>query len=104
MKHQKTSNFIEAKSNRESRGTFLGTVRLLTPYLWPADRADLKLRVVLAILLMIVSKFVTIAIPYAFKWTTNALVSGQATRQSAPAQRPEGRRRADLPLRRVARI
>jgi ATP-binding cassette subfamily B protein len=27
---------------------------------------------------MIASKFVTIAIPYAFKWTTNALVSGEA--------------------------
>ena len=78
MKHQKSANFIEAKSNREARGTFLGTVRLLTPYLWPADRADLKLRVVLAVILMIVSKFVTIAIPYAFKWTTNALVSGEA--------------------------
>jgi ATP-binding cassette subfamily B protein len=77
MKHQKTSNFVATKSSWESRGTFLGTVRLLTPYLWPADRADLKLRVVLAILLMVASKFVTIAIPYAFKWTTNALVSGE---------------------------
>jgi ABC-type transport system involved in Fe-S cluster assembly fused permease/ATPase subunit len=78
MKHQKTTNFVAARSSLKSRGTFLGTVRLLVPYLWPADRADLKLRVVLAIVLMIASKFVTIAIPYAFKWTTNALVSGEA--------------------------
>ena len=67
MKHQKTSNFIAARSSGPSRGTFLGTVRLLTPYIWPTDRADLKLRVVLAIVLMVASKFVTIATPYAFK-------------------------------------
>ena len=59
--------------NFDERGTFLGTVRLLTPYIWPADRADLKLRVLLAILAMVVSKFVTIAIPYAFKYATDAL-------------------------------
>jgi len=33
-------NFIEAKSNREAR--HLSGRRLLTPYLWPADRADLN--------------------------------------------------------------
>ncbi len=59
--------------NFDERGTFLGTVRLLTPYIWPNDRADLKLRVLLAILAMVVSKFVTIAIPYAFKYATDAL-------------------------------
>ena len=60
--------------NFNERGTFLGTVRLLAPYIWPADRADLKLRVALAILAMVVSKLVTIAIPYAFKYATDALV------------------------------
>jgi ATP-binding cassette subfamily B protein len=59
--------------NFEERGTFLGTVRLLTPYIWPSDRADLKLRVALAILAMVVSKFVTIAIPYALKYATDVL-------------------------------
>ena len=58
----------------EGQGTFLGTVRLLSPYIWPADRADLKLRVALAVALMIASKFITIAIPYAFKYATDALV------------------------------
>jgi ATP-binding cassette subfamily B protein len=57
----------------EARGTFLGTVRLLIPYIWPSDRADLKLRVALAIILMVASKLVTIATPYAFKYATDAL-------------------------------
>ena len=62
-----------ARRPLESQGTFLGTVRLLAPYIWPADRADLKGRVLLAIVLMIASKFVTIAVPYAFKYATDAL-------------------------------
>jgi ATP-binding cassette, subfamily B, heavy metal transporter len=53
--------------------TLAGAARLLWPYVWPADRADLRLRVVLAIVLMVVSKFVTIAIPYSFKWVTDTL-------------------------------
>ena len=73
MAEEKSSNAQRSRSNLETQGTFLGTVRLLTPYIWPADRADLKLRVVLAIVLMIASKFVTIAIPYAFKYATDAL-------------------------------
>ncbi len=47
--------------------------RLLVPYVWPTDRADLRLRVALAIALMVVSKLVTVAIPYSFKWVTDAL-------------------------------
>jgi ATP-binding cassette subfamily B protein len=66
--------------NFNERGTFLGTVRLLIPYIWPADRADLKLRVALAILAMVVSKLVTIAIPYAFKYATDALVGAPDVR------------------------
>ena len=48
-------------------------VNLLWPYIWPSDRRDLKLRVLLAVALMAASKFVTISIPYAFKWATDAL-------------------------------
>ncbi len=51
----------------------MSTVRLLWPYIWPADRLDLKLRVGLAIVLMLLSKFITIAIPYSFKWVTDSL-------------------------------
>ena len=65
-------------SKLESEGAFLGTVRLLTPYIWPSDRADLKLRVIAAIGLMIASKFVTVAIPYAFKYATDALTHDRA--------------------------
>src|SRR5580700_1746010 len=75
MKHQKSSSFVAARFGREDRGTFIGTVRLLLPYIWPADRADLRLRVLLAIVLMVASKLFTIATPYAFKWVTDALTT-----------------------------
>jgi ABC-type transport system involved in Fe-S cluster assembly fused permease/ATPase subunit len=57
----------------EGHGTLLGTVRLLTPYIWPSDRNDLKLRVGMAVALMIAAKVVTVMMPYSFKYATDAL-------------------------------
>jgi ATP-binding cassette, subfamily B, heavy metal transporter len=45
----------------------------LWPYMWPADRMDLKMRVVWATVFLIISKFVLILVPYFFKWATDAL-------------------------------
>jgi ATP-binding cassette, subfamily B, heavy metal transporter len=49
------------------------TIRHLWPYIWPPDRTDLKLRVLGALVLLVLAKFVTIAVPYSFKWATDAL-------------------------------
>src|SRR5271157_6320859 len=73
MQHHKTSTFVAEPRPVAERATLTGTVRLLWPYIWPADRADLKLRVFLAVALMLLSKLITIAIPYSFKWVTDAL-------------------------------
>src|SRR6201996_8598237 len=51
----------------------LPTLIRLWPYPGPADRADLKLRVVFATVLLFLAKFATIAVPYTFKWATDAL-------------------------------
>jgi ATP-binding cassette, subfamily B, heavy metal transporter len=72
-----------ARPFRPGSATLAGTARLLWPYIWPSDRADLKLRVFLAIALMLASKFVTIAIPYAFKWVTDSL-AGKLSADPAP--------------------
>lgn len=58
------------------QGALLGTLRSLWPYLWPADRGDLKLRILWAVGLLILAKLVTIVVPFTFKWTTDALVPG----------------------------
>ena len=72
MQHHKTSTFVAARSNATGSASLTGAVKLLWPYIWPADRADLKLRVFLAVALMLAAKLVTIAIPYAYKWATDA--------------------------------
>jgi len=60
-----------ATSSRQA--TALETVKGFWPYLWPEDRLDLRLRIVWATVLLIAAKLVTIAVPYTFKWATDAL-------------------------------
>lgn len=55
---------------------FQETLAFLNPYLWPRDRADLRLQVVWALLFMLLGKLLTVAIPYTYKWATNALTDG----------------------------
>ena len=54
------------------------TVKHLWPYIWPSDRVDLKARVLGAMALLLVAKFITIAVPYSFKWATDLLTNGSA--------------------------
>jgi ABC-type transport system involved in Fe-S cluster assembly fused permease/ATPase subunit len=49
------------------------TLKALMPYLWPKGRLDLKMRIVVALLLLVASKFITVLTPYAFKAATDAL-------------------------------
>ncbi|WP_077961792.1 ABCB family ABC transporter ATP-binding protein/permease [Ensifer adhaerens] len=51
----------------------LHTIANLWPYMWPSDRADLKLRVIWATVILIIAKVVLILVPYSFKWATDAL-------------------------------
>lgn len=51
-------------------------VAKLWPYIWPSDRADLKRRIYLSLGLMLLAKAVTLAVPYSFKWVTDALADG----------------------------
>jgi ATP-binding cassette, subfamily B, heavy metal transporter len=50
----------------------------LTPYIWPTDRPDLKAAVAISLGLMLVAKLVTVAMPFTFKWATDALVAANA--------------------------
>ncbi|HMN71727.1 MAG TPA: ABC transporter ATP-binding protein/permease [Rhodoblastus sp.] len=64
----------EDELGRPESGASLGsTVRRLWPYIWPRDRFDLKARIFLAFAALLVAKLVTIAVPYSFKWATDAL-------------------------------
>ncbi|MEM0905960.1 MAG: ABC transporter ATP-binding protein/permease [Pseudomonadota bacterium] len=59
--------------------------------MWPQSRPDLKARVGLAVLALIVAKVVTVLIPYTYKWATDALTASEfgmdAAQQAAEADR-----------------
>ena len=50
-----------------------GTLVNLWPYMWPHGRADLKARVLWATFYLFLAKFILLAVPYFFKWSTDAL-------------------------------
>jgi ATP-binding cassette, subfamily B, heavy metal transporter len=64
------------------QGTLAGTLAHLWPYIWPGDRADLKMRVVWSVVLLLAAKLATLAVPFTFKWATDALTGAD----SAPVQ------------------
>ncbi len=55
------------------RGSLLTTIVHLWPYIWPSDRRDLNLRVLGSLFLLLAAKLATIAVPFTFKWATDAL-------------------------------
>jgi ABC-type transport system involved in Fe-S cluster assembly fused permease/ATPase subunit len=61
-----------------NRGALLTTLIHLWPYIWPSDRRDLKLRVIGSLALLLAAKLATIAVPFTFKWATDAL-AGQGS-------------------------
>lgn len=64
------------------RATLMGTLAHLWPYIWPGDRFDLKMRVVWSLVLLLAAKLITLAVPFSFKWATDALTGAN----SAPVQ------------------
>ena len=54
----------------------------LWPYIWPSDRLDLKMRVAWSVVLLLIAKLATLAVPFTFKWAVDGL-TGQGT---APVQ------------------
>jgi len=60
------------------RGRTLPTLMNLWPYMWPSDRPDLKVRVLVAVLALVAAKVFTVLVPYTFKWATDVL-TGQGS-------------------------
>ena len=64
------------------QATLIGTLVHLWPYIWPSDRADLKMRVVWSMVLLLLAKLATLAVPFTFKWAIDALTGAN----TAPVQ------------------
>src|SRR3954468_13411765 len=67
----------------DADANFFGTLVALWPFIWPSERRDLKLRILVAMILLLLAKFATIAVPFTFKWATDAL-TGEGTAPAAP--------------------
>src|SRR3954463_4780058 len=59
--------------NSPEKATLIGTLVHLWPYIWPGDRADLKMRVVWSMVLLLAAKLATLIVPFTFKWAIDAL-------------------------------
>jgi len=64
------------------QSTLIRTLVHLWPYIWPSDRADLKMRVVWSMVLLLIAKLTTLAVPFTFKWAIDALTGAD----TAPVQ------------------
>jgi ATP-binding cassette subfamily B protein len=80
--HQRSTHAHKREVSAEGGALFSTLVRLW-PYIWPADRRDLKIRVGLAAVLLVCAKLATITVPFTFKWATDAL-TGQGSAPIAP--------------------
>jgi ABC-type transport system involved in Fe-S cluster assembly fused permease/ATPase subunit len=73
---------LPASSRFIEQATLIGTLVHLWPYIWPSDRADLKMRVVWSMVLLLLAKLATLAVPFTFKWAIDALTGAN----TAPVQ------------------
>jgi len=46
----------------------------LFPYIWPKGRNDIKSRIIIALIILILAKILTVLVPYTYKWATDAIV------------------------------
>ncbi len=61
-----------------ARTGHLTVLRELAPYIWPAGRPDLRRRVVMALVALIIAKAITLMVPIAYKAVVD-LLTGEAT-------------------------
>jgi ABC-type multidrug transport system fused ATPase/permease subunit len=72
---------------KAEKATLFGTLAHLWPYIWPGDRADLKMRVVWSMVLLLVAKVATLFVPFTFKWAVDALTGADFAKVAMHAVR-----------------
>ena len=54
------------------------------PYIWPKGRTDIKSRIILALVILVFAKILTVLVPYTYKWATDALVGENSSPNIIP--------------------
>jgi ATP-binding cassette subfamily B protein len=75
---------LKREISDDKGGSLIGILAGLWPYIWPSERRDLKVRVLVAMVLLVLAKLATIAVPFTFKWAVDAL-TGQGSAPVAPS-------------------
>ena len=65
------------------RKSGMRTIRKVLPYLWPADKSSIKVRVVLSLIVLVLARTVSVATPFYYKAAVDALAP--ATKEAEPA-------------------
>ncbi len=71
--HLRSTRSLKRDVSADDAASLLKTIVGLWPYIWPSDRRDLRLRVWLTMWLLLGAKIATMAVPFTFKWATDAL-------------------------------
>src|SRR3981081_4214983 len=82
--HPRSTRALKRDVSADRGASLLATVIALWPYIWPSDRRDLKMRVWVTMGLLLVAKIATMAVPFTFKWATDAL-TGQGSAPVGPS-------------------
>src|SRR5262247_3539090 len=80
----RSTEALKREVSADDGGSLFAIMRGLWPYIWPSDRHDLKLRVIGSLVLLLAAKLATIAVPFTFKWATDAL-TGEGSAPIAPS-------------------
>ena len=65
------------------RKSGMRTIRKVLPYLWPADKSSIKVRVVLSLIVLVLARTVSVATPFYYKAAVDALAP--AVKEAEPA-------------------
>lgn len=85
-------NIATSSASRSERPDLLGlsaetshwtVFRSLLPFIWPAGRPDLRLEVAGALVVLVLAKLVTVAVPVAFKTVTDWLATDMTATEAA---------------------
>jgi len=76
---------MPSKTVSADSGSLLSTLANLWPYIWPSSRPDLKARVAIAGVFLLLAEVVLVLVPFFYKWATNTLSGSSALPAYLPA-------------------
>ncbi len=68
-----TKSATHKAAGQAARSTHAFVVRGLLPFVWPEGRPDLRRRVIIAAIVLVLAKLVTVTVPVFYKYATDAL-------------------------------